>query len=381
LHGFGYQDAIVVNGREFRIHTGSDTDRQNAICEVFEDGRFVLSYTRTYQLRYGGSSSIDEDYVKSVTLDLHRKMMDEIEVLFIVKNKLEKISDPQPHYRLGKLFLNRQFFPEAIQCFKRALVHDPNLIRAQKRLAVAYLQSKKYEEAQKVCNSALEQHPDFPDLHDLLGILYSHSGNYEKAKNAFQTAIKIKPDYLESNFNLGVVLFLSTLGDDDDNIVIPVRIMRTLNQIKEQKFYQEEVWQMRFQELEDVLARGIKNEVFDILLQLQVYFATKEDSIGATMDFFLLKFMYGGRELKQDEMEFYEQRISEEAVKHKGYADYWNELGVVHLIQCRDYFLKALNEFDKAVEINSDYKDAKQNQELLKNNKTGFLILLRAILR
>ncbi len=381
MHGFGYQDAVVVNGREFRIHTGCDTERHNAICEVFEDGRFVLSHNRSYSLRYEGSDSINEDYIKSVALDLHQQMIDEVEVLFLVKEKLTKISDPQPHYRLGKLFLSRNFYKEAILSFERALELDPALVRAQKRLAVAHLQLKEYEKAQNVCNNALELHPDFPDLYDLQGILYSHSNAYEQAKDAFQTAIKIKKDYLESQFNLGVVLFLSTLGDDDDNIVIPVRIMRTLNQIKEQKFYREEIWQMRFKELEEVLARGVKNEVLDILLQFQIYFATKEDSIGATMDFFLLKFMYGGRELKQDEMEYYEQRISEEAVKHQGYADYWNELGMVHLIQCRDYFLKALKEFDRAVDINPKYKDAAQNQELLKNNKTGFLILLRAILR
>jgi len=381
LRGFGYQDALNVNGREFRIHTGCETDRERAICEVFEDGRFVSSFTHHFEIRHDPTKSIHENYLKSVTLDLHQQTMEEIDTLFTVFQKLSVIKDPQPHYRLGKLFLSYHFYPEAIQNFINALERDPNLIRAQKRLAVSYLEQKKYAKALSICTKALRQHPKFPDLYDLLGILYSHNGQYEQATEAFQTAIKIKQDYLESQFNLGVVLFLSPLGDGDENIVIPVRIMRTLAQIREQKFYGAESWQSRFRELEDVIKRGNKAEVIDYLLQFQIYFATKEDSIGAAMDFFLLKFMYGGREVKKNEMEYYERRISDEAVKHQGYADYWNELGVIHLIQCRDYFLKAINEFDEAVNINSNYKDARQNLELLKHNKKGFLILLRAILR
>ena len=91
--------------------------------------------------------------------------------------------------------------------------------------------------------------------------------------------------------------------------------------------------------------------------------------------------MYGGRELPREEMDFYERQISDEADRHDGFADYWNELGVVHLIQCRDYFLKALNEFDKALKINPKYENAKNSLELVKRGKNGFLILLRAILK
>ena len=85
--------------------------------------------------------------------------------------------------------------------------------------------------------------------------------------------------------------------------------------------------------------------------------------------------------MNQEEMEHYEKQISKEVTHYEGFADYWNEMGVVHLIQCRDFFLKAVNEFEQAVNINPKYSDAKQNHDLIKNNKKGFLILLRAILK
>ena len=34
--------------------------------------------------------------------------------------------------------------------------------------------------------------------------------------------------------------------------------------------------------------------------------------------------------------------INIEVDKHKEFADYWNELGIIHLIQCREFFVKAI---------------------------------------
>lgn len=381
MKGFGYQDALSVEQRQFRIHTGCEPDKQKVVCEVFDDGRFLFQTTESIEIRPDDSESIKEDYVKDATFDLHSSVMDQVTVLFHAFQKLSMVKDPTPHYRLGKLFLDRNFYPEAIHCFKNAIKFNPNFIRAYQLLAITYLKTNKNTHALTVVHSVLRDHPDFPDLLDLSGVVQTHLGTYEEAKNAFQKAIKIKPNYLESQFNLGVVLFLSTLSDEDENIVIPVRIMRMLKEIKQKDSYSANAWQSRFTELEETLQQGTKEDIVAALKILQIYFTTKDDSLATTLDFFLIKFMFGGKEITQDEMTLYEKQISAETNKNVNYADYWNELGVVHLIQCRDYFLKAVREFDEAVSINPKYKDASQNNELLKNNKTGFLILLRAILK
>ena len=77
----------------------------------------------------------------------------------------------------------------------------------------------------------------------------------------------------------------------------------------------------------------------------------------------------------------FERRLSNAINKHPNYADLWNNLGVVHLIQCRNLFLQALNEFDKALEINPSFNKALKNKKLVENDGKEFLILLRAILR
>jgi hypothetical protein len=113
---------------------------------------------------------------------------------------------------------------------------------------------------------------------------------------------------------------------------------------------------------------------------MQVLLVTTKDE-NSMMDYFFLKFMYGSTELSKEELEFYEQLIKKEVEAHDIYADYWNELGVIHLIQCRDFLLQAIGDFEKAISVNPKFKDAIKNFDNLKHNKNGFLILLRAILR
>ena len=91
--------------------------------------------------------------------------------------------------------------------------------------------------------------------------------------------------------------------------------------------------------------------------------------------------MYGGAELSYQELESYERRIKRLETQREHFADYWNEIGIIHIIQCRHLFLESVKEFEKAVELNKNYLEANNNLELIKNIKKGFLILLRAILK
>lgn len=91
--------------------------------------------------------------------------------------------------------------------------------------------------------------------------------------------------------------------------------------------------------------------------------------------------MYGGRKLNIEIIQKFEDRLNEAIEKNNNYADLWNSLGIVHLIQCRNLFLQALSEFDKALELNPSFDKALKNKKLVENDGKEFLILLRAILK
>ncbi len=383
MQGFGCKDKVELEDRNFQVHTGCDPEKERIVTEVFEDGQYLFGESRNYPTRRDDRETVNETYLKTIVSKLHTSILDEINVIFHAHNKLKDKNDHFAHYRMGKVFLSRSFYDEAVENFRRSVELKSGFIRGYKLLAIAYLKSEKYINAIEVLEEALKLQPDFPDLINGLGIAYSFLGNFDKASEYFQATLKTNPNFMESHFNLGVLLFLGTVleNPNEENVVIPVRIIRTLKQFRKLEVYQSSYWQKQFDESMEIINSAQKDKIVKTLQDLQIMLSSKEDDIAAAMDFFFIKFMYGGKMFQDEEMAYYEKRISEEAEKHSGYADYWNELGTLHMIQCRDYFLRAMSELGQAVVINKNYDEAVRSLELMKNSKKGFLILLRAILK
>ncbi|MBN2426160.1 MAG: tetratricopeptide repeat protein [Calditrichaceae bacterium] len=383
MEGFGFQENVEIEGRTFKIHTGYHPDRNIAISEVFEYGNFLFQAHEKFYVRKSDKKPLDESYLKNVTKKIHLDTIDEIVVLFQVNEKLKLIRQPIPHFRLGKVFYVRNFLDEAIDNFKRAIQLKPDFIKAHKLLGLAYLKQKNYQNALKVLESILDIGNNFPDILNILGVTYIHFGKYERAREVIHKALDLKPDFLHANFNMGLLLFLSALNDNqgEHGIVIPSRIIRFLKIIRNHDQYQSAAWTDIFDRTDEILKTGDRKKIIEMLTDLQLRL-TVHDDFNVIMDFFFLKFMYGGKELSRSEMDYYERLILEEGKKDQDkYADYWNELGVIHLIQCRDYFLKAMSEFENAIKINPTYTAAKNSLDITRHGKRGFLILLRAILK
>ena len=206
--------------------------------------------------------------------------------------------------------------------------------------------------------------------------------DYRTAIGVLQKVIAVKPDFNEAHFNLGVALFLSTLDESaiEERVIVPSRVVRYLRILRSLERYKESEWQDAFQSLEETINRKKLSEILPALQQIQIKLIVRQ-KINVLIESFYLKFMYGGRELTLGELELYEGRFRNHLEANKKFADYWNALGILHIIQCRIYYLKAFEEIEKAVSLNDNYKEAKQNLELIRNNKKGFLILLRAILK
>ena len=139
-----------------------------------------------------------------------------------------------------------------------------------------------------------------------------------------------------------------------------------------------------FNSIYSKLDEALKNSEIESALESLLHYRDKvfpSEILGLIgMDFYL-KFMYGGKGLNNKIIKKFERRLGNAIDTHPNYADLWNNLGVVHLIQCRNLFLQALNEFDKALEINPSFNKALKNKKLVENDGKEFLILLRAILR
>lgn len=382
MEGFGCQDTIQIGDRNFRIHTGCDTNKNKALAEVFEDGNFLFNVTKNYQIRQNENTPIDETYLKKAVFNLHKQLLEDITLLFQINEKIAKLNQYIAHLRLGRVFMAKGFYQEAIVNFKRVIQLNPNFSQAYKLLGTAYVKVNEYKNALRIFSTVLEKESEYPDILNARGILYIHMGNYEAAKNDLQKAIELNPNLLECNFNLGVLLFLSTIAEspNDANFVLPARIIRSIKELKNLDHYNDVNWKMEFEETLDRIEHGSRNEVIQALYNLQIKMIGSND-LNVDMDLFFLRFLYGGKELSRKDINMYERIIRTGSQSYEGFADYWNDIAIMHLIQCRDSFVKAIDDFETSIKINPKYGEANDALELIKRGKKGFLILLRAVLK
>ncbi len=378
---FGFHSKMKLDGREFHIHTGSVTEKNIILSEIFEKGKFINSKNVDFYTRQE-TESASERYMKFIAEKLHKEMLDEIDTLFFVHAKIKVINQYIPHFRLGSIFYDKSFYNEAIFHLEKVIELKKDFIPAYHRLGLCHIKLGDLKKARDIFEKGLQIEPKFVDLINALGVTFCLTRNYNKASGYLQKAIRINPDFDEANFNLGVVLFRSMLEDSDENekILVPSRVTRYIKSLKILERYASPGWQENFDEILDLIKTSEIENVLYGIENLQIKIVT-ELKINALLDVFYLKFMYGGKELTRDELELYERKFLDQQEERSEFADYWNDLGIIHMIQCRNLFLSALNEFEKASAYNENYEEAKRNLGLCKNNKKGFLILLRAILK
>jgi hypothetical protein len=382
LENIGFHSTLDFNGRKFSIHTGGTETLTRIQSEVFQEGKYINSKQVDVTTRQYENDKAHNEFLKTLAHDLHQEMLEEINMLFYVQTKIKPLKQYLPHFKLASVFYARSFIPEAIENFIATIDLKDDFVPAYVRLGVCYLVSEHYDKAANILGKAISLKSDFPDLYNYYGLALTFMHNYKNAIAILQKVIEKKSDFNEAHFNLGVALFRSTLDESaiEEKIIVPSRVMRYLRILKELERYQDPEWQDAFQALEETIQRKQISEILPALQQLQIKLIVRQ-KINVLIESFFLKFMYGGRELTLRELEIYERRFSYQLEDNKMFADYWNALGILHIIKCRIYYLKAVSEIEKAVSINENYADAKHNLELIKNSKKGFLILLRAILK
>ncbi|MEG4067956.1 tetratricopeptide repeat protein [Microcoleus sp. Pol11C2] len=112
----------------------------------------------------------------------------------------------QEQFNCGNVLKAQGRLSEAIACFKKALVWQPNSIEAATNLAVTLHQTGDLAEAATYYQRAIEIAPNCAQAHNNLGILLQDQGNIPDAVSCFQKAIALNPIYVKALNNLGATL-------------------------------------------------------------------------------------------------------------------------------------------------------------------------------
>ncbi|MEJ2052547.1 MAG: tetratricopeptide repeat protein [Calditrichaceae bacterium] len=323
-----------------------------------------------------------ENRVRDIVSALHTETIEEIELMFQIKEKVKRLKHPPSNIKLGLIFLQNNLIQDAIEQFELALSVDPDSGDALNKLGLAYIKLSRNGKAINYFKTALEKGYNYADVYHNLGLALLNEKQYFNALNNFQEAIRINPKYYQAQYNLAVVYLESILVDKSEDVLPPpsIRLDRAKQLLSKLNADLPENFENTYTKLIDSLnEKDLKSATSIMAANRDKVFPPELDSL-IGMDFYL-KFMYGGRKLNTELIQKFEERLSRAIEKNSHYADLWNSMGIVHLIQCRNLFLQALNEFDRALELNPTFEKALKNKKLVENDGKEFLILLRAILK
>ncbi|MBN1406973.1 MAG: tetratricopeptide repeat protein [Calditrichaceae bacterium] len=382
MSDIGYNDNVSVSNRTFHIQTASNVKKGTARCEVFEQGKIISTHDLEFERRRSLGEDSLEGRVREIVSTLHQETIEEIELMFQIRDKVKKLKHSPSNIKLGLIFLQNNLIKDAIEQFELALSIDPDSGDALNKLGLAHIKLGQNITAMNYFKTAIEKGYNYADVYHNLGLALLNEKQHYKALNNFQEAIRINPKYALAQYNLAIVYLESISLDKSENVLPPpsIRMERANQLLAKLETDYSNGFEKISSKVSDALSQKDLTSAINILINNRdKVFPPEIDSL-IGMDFYL-KFMYGGRKLNAELIQRFEDRLSLAIEKNNNYADLWNSLGIVHLIQCRNLFLQALSEFDKSLELNPSFDKALKNKKLVENDGKEFLILLRAILK
>ncbi len=369
MSGFSFSTTIQGIERDYTIRSMNFESIRKIIINLNERDHVINTQEIPYNPNQG-----DEELMAMVKR-LHEERVEVFRELLKISKKLEKKPDANSNYKLGGIFLKNGMGKEAVAEFKRALMLDPDKAPLLNHLGVALILEEKYGEAIKNFQRAIEIKSTYPDIHNNLALAFLRTENYSEAIVELEKSLEIHPKYAEAQFNMGLCLVsqAAVKGKLDDEEKEKVN-MHLSQAIEINTGFNNEYYKIA----EGYLAKERFKEARQALVEART--AVLSQSGSEIYHEFYLRLKYGEEGVDRKSTERYISKLEDVLERHPNYVDIHNDLGVAYLIQCRFLFTRAINEFKKALAINSDYAKAKKNLKLAENEGKGFLILLRAIL-
>lgn len=184
------------------------------------DGEIQLLHSAEAAFRAGNM-----DYAKKILLEITRTNKSNIRanelLAYVMGNDgdlngaielLQKVVESsesrfQAPYELGSLYLQKMQLHEAIDCFKKSLMHGGNFFELFHDFAIALGGVGQPKEAVLMMEKAIHLNPHSPEAFYNLGRLYDELKDYEKSLAAYQKAISYNGNFLQAHINQGIALY------------------------------------------------------------------------------------------------------------------------------------------------------------------------------
>ena len=110
----------------------------------------------------------------------------------------------EAYNNLGLVYKGQGSYDQATKSFSEAIKYKKRYFEAINNIATMYERKGNYDTAIKIFKNVLKRKPDYAEAHSNLGIVYQKRGQLEQAKEHFRKALQIEPHHVEAHNNLGV---------------------------------------------------------------------------------------------------------------------------------------------------------------------------------
>jgi len=377
----GLNQNVTIRKRQFHFQTATNIEDGIIRTEVFEKGRLLYAQDQQYERRENDGQEGGEPRLRLTLDQFHKQIMFRLKSVFEISHKMKDVEHSVSHYRIGAIFLSLHIFDKTEQHLNRCIELNPKFYSAHIALARSYFYKKEYQESERLLQELVKAGVNYPDLYNLLGMVMLEQKNYIQSLNHLRQAIKLNPKYKEAYFNIAAGIFkrigyLRTQNKQeevDKNLEFLNIILNKLHKIGDEED-QVMIDHIR-QSFQEKNFGKIQTLIYDYRHRL-FYQRIQPEIMGYE---FFLWLRYLPEQLDFEQLLYFEENLTKTLSKKADYADMWNYLALIHLLLCRDYFLKGLNNFKEATRINPKFNRAKNNLRLVENDGREFLSLIKAI--
>lgn len=370
-----FSDNIEVRTRDLHLQTNTFDHEPKMVATLFDGGRVLTKEEAWLDL------DTSEDNQTRIVKEYHQERKTLIELLYSISARVKTVRHTLSLNKLGLQYLRWKLLDEAISEFELALQYDGNYGEVYLNLGEAFIKRGGLEEALDVLQKGIKVAPKYADMWQKLGKVQFRLGQHQQAIQSFQKSLKINPNYDEPHFYIAFCL----IDIIEKNITVQgLPNLKTCQKIALDHLSRAAnvSTRLRTPKFEEAMRLFHKGELSQSRALLQELSENLPPVINLDFhDAFYLNFMYGDRGRNTQIILDYVDRMERLVSEHPEFPDIHNKLGIGYLIQCRNLFNKALEQFQETCELAPEYKSARKNLKLAQNDGKGFLILLRAMLK
>lgn len=377
----GLNQIFKVGTREFHIQTVTNVEEGFVRSEIFEQGALLFVEIKNYERRDGKENKGAEPRLQRMVDQFHQSIIEEIDSLFEISKKIFEEDKVLSHLKIGTVFLYMHIFDKAEAHFRKCIELDPEHYDSRIHLARCYLLQKRLNQAYDTISGLVNKKLEYPDLFNLIGLIMLEKKQFINALQYFQQALKKNPAYTEVYLNLAEALLrrlnviISNKNDEEfkktvDFLKVILKKIEKVGNIEDREVVNQLMLALNKSGIKKALT--ILHEYRD-----RSYFRRIPPEVVGYE--FYLRLRYSDEEMSLDVINSYESQISNELKKNPEFPDLWNYVALIHLMQCRFFFLKGLENFREATRINPNFEKAKNNLRLVENDGREFLSLINAI--